>query len=51
MPSMSTGPVRGVPIRSVPPMSVLESQRERFRPARKDHKVYVIGHEAVAEQR
>src|SRR5579859_8085847 len=47
---MSAGAMRGVPIRSVPPVRLLQRQRQGLHLLRDHHQMHMIGHQAVPQQ-
>lgn len=50
MPDMPTGLMRGIPVRGITSVGVLQRQGQRLGTARNNDQVHVVGHEAVAEK-
>ena len=50
LPKVSARRVGGVPVGSVAPVGVLQRLRQGIRLTRDDHQMYVVGHQAVAQQ-
>ena len=50
LPDVPTGLVRGIPVRGITSVSVLQRQGQRLGTARNNDQVHVVGHEAVAEK-
>jgi len=50
LPDVPARGVRGIPKRGIPPVRLLQCQRQRLRLLRNQNQMHVIGHQAVAKQ-
>ncbi len=50
LPDVPTGLMRGIPVRRITSVRVLQRQGQRVRTVRNNDQVHVVGHEAVAEK-